>query len=220
MRVSAVVTCYNSARFIAQALESIRSQTSPADEILVIDDGSTDATGEIVRTLGDDIRYIRQENQGSSVARNAGVAAARHEWIAFLDADDLWHPRKLEWQRAMAAAAPELHAVFGKAVNFSGDTPPSETEGALDAFLPSAGMLRRDWMLGAGAFVPGFRNAEVIEWFSRMKREGIPHGVVPEIVFHRRLHEANKGREKGKAAADNLRALRAHLRQQRSKPDG
>jgi glycosyltransferase involved in cell wall biosynthesis len=89
-RVSVIVPTYNSAAYIGRALESVLKQNRSADEIIVVDDGSTDQTGEIVRRYGDSVRYIRQENAGVSAARNTGIQAAQHDWIAFLDADDEW----------------------------------------------------------------------------------------------------------------------------------
>lgn len=220
MRISAIITCFNSARFIAQAVESIRLQSVPPDEIVVIDDGSTDRTGEIVRSLGG-IHYFHQQNQGSSAARNAGVAAARNDWVAFLDADDLWHPQKLEKQQALAAASHGAHALFGHAVNFHDGTPPESIpeNQSIPAFVPGAGLFRREWLLGPGVFQNEFRAGEVVEWFSRMQRSGLNHAIIPEIVLYRRLHDSNKGRtERSQEKADYLHALRTHVREKRENP--
>jgi glycosyltransferase involved in cell wall biosynthesis len=98
-KISVVIPCYNGADFLAQTLESVMRQTWPPAEIIVIDDGSTDNSEAIAASLGAPIRVIRQTNQGESVARNRGINEAKGSWIAFLDADDLWHPTKLEKQR-------------------------------------------------------------------------------------------------------------------------
>ena len=96
--VSVVIPCYNGAQFLRETLESALAQTHPPLEVIVIDDGSTDDSAVIAESFGEPIRVIRQENQGESVARNRGIDEAKGEWIAFLDADDLWDKRKLELQ--------------------------------------------------------------------------------------------------------------------------
>ena len=94
--VSVVMPAYNSADFIAQSLTCALSQSYCNVEIIVVDDGSTDNTVEIVSSYGDNITLIQQQNAGSASARNRGAAAASGEWLAFLDSDDLWTDDKIE----------------------------------------------------------------------------------------------------------------------------
>lgn len=96
--VSVVVPCYNGEEYLRETLESALDQTVPPLEILVVDDGSTDASASIAEAFGDPVRVIRQPNQGESVARNRGIDEARGDWVAFLDADDQWLATKLERQ--------------------------------------------------------------------------------------------------------------------------
>lgn len=96
--VSVVIAAYNAEATIERAIESVLHQTLPADEILVVDDGSTDRTAEKVQRYGPPVRYLREENAGPATARNRGIQAARGHWIAFLDADDEWLPMKLQKQ--------------------------------------------------------------------------------------------------------------------------
>lgn len=101
--VSVVIPTYNRASRVTHALHSVLSQTRPPDEVIVVDDGSTDDTAERIRTRFPGVRLLTQENRGVSAARNAGIRAASGEWIALLDSDDEWLPRKLELQlRAVA----------------------------------------------------------------------------------------------------------------------
>ncbi|HVG00385.1 MAG TPA: glycosyltransferase family 2 protein [Chloroflexia bacterium] len=112
--VSAVITTFNYARFIPAAIESVMSQTLPPDEIIVVDDGSTDDTAEVVaRYAGRGVRYVYKENGGGSSARNAGIAAGKCELVAFLDADDRWLPHKLERQVAQMVKYPQVGLVSG-----------------------------------------------------------------------------------------------------------
>jgi glycosyltransferase involved in cell wall biosynthesis len=96
--VAAVIPAYNVQEYVGRAIESVLGQSRAADEIIVVDDGSTDGTAEVVRAFGDKVTFIQQENAGASVARNAGIKAAESEWIAFLDADDEWLSDKLLMQ--------------------------------------------------------------------------------------------------------------------------
>jgi len=98
--VSVVIPAYNRAHCVAAAVDSAFAQTFKDFEIIVVDDGSSDGTGDVLETFGERIRLIRQDNHGVSSARNAGVRAARGKWIAFLDSDDRWYPDKLERQIA------------------------------------------------------------------------------------------------------------------------
>ncbi|HEX3110532.1 MAG TPA: glycosyltransferase family A protein, partial [Thermoanaerobaculia bacterium] len=96
--VSVVIPSYNYARYLGEAIDSALGQTLPPLEVIVVDDGSTDDTPAVLAAYGDRIRVLRQKNAGVAVARNSGIAAARGECVAFLDADDVWLPRKLELQ--------------------------------------------------------------------------------------------------------------------------
>jgi glycosyltransferase involved in cell wall biosynthesis len=105
--VSVIVAAYNAEATLAETLRSALAQSYRPVEIILVDDGSTDRTAEIASSFAEVI-LIRQANAGVAAARNAGIRASRGEWLAPLDADDLWHPAKLERQVAAALAAPEL----------------------------------------------------------------------------------------------------------------
>ena len=104
--ISAVIPTYQRAALLPRALESVRRQTRPADEVIVVDDGSTDHTAELVRRRFPEARCLCQPNRGVSAARNLGIEEAAGRWIALLDSDDAWRPEKLERQLAAIAAAP------------------------------------------------------------------------------------------------------------------
>ena len=110
--VSVVIPAFNGERLIGRTIESALAQTYSNVEIIVVDDGSTDATQEVVRRFGDRVRYLRQPNQGGAAARNQGISAARGDWVAFLDQDDLWLPEKLERQAAVFLEEPSTVVCF------------------------------------------------------------------------------------------------------------
>src|SRR6201994_3251093 len=106
-RLSVVIPAFNAATTIRAAVRSTLSQTMPVLEVIVVDDGSTDATAEVVAAMEDPrVRLVSRANGGPSAARNAGIAAARGEWVAFLDSDDLWLPRYVETATAALSGAP------------------------------------------------------------------------------------------------------------------
>ena len=96
--VSVVIPVFNVAKWLKQTIDSILAQTFPVLEILIVDDGSTDDTAEIARSYGGLVIYMRQDHRGVSAARNLGIAAAKGNFIAFIDGDDYWHPHKIEAQ--------------------------------------------------------------------------------------------------------------------------
>ncbi|WP_372716856.1 glycosyltransferase family 2 protein [Novipirellula sp.] len=98
--ISVVIPCYNASVFIRETLDSVRSQTYKPLEVIIVDDGSTDDSVAIAESYGSFVSVIQQENQGESVARNRGIEEAKGDWIAFLDADDVWAPKKLQRQVA------------------------------------------------------------------------------------------------------------------------
>jgi GT2 family glycosyltransferase len=118
--ISAVIPCYNHARYIERAIRSAMTQTRPVDEVIVVDDGSTDQSSVIIRRLG--VRCIRSERRsGPSAARNLGVAAARGDLIAFLDADDYWEPTHCEHVAALLERHAECAVAFSRARLFTHD---------------------------------------------------------------------------------------------------
>ena len=127
--ISVVIPTFNRALLLERALESVLGQTHACGEVIVVDDGSTDATGEVVQRAADQgrvpVSYIYQENQGASAARNTGIRAARYDLLCFLDSDDQWDKRKLQLQHEAMAQQPrylishtrEIWYRYGKRVN-------------------------------------------------------------------------------------------------------
>lgn len=112
-RFSVIIPVYNAAATLARALDSVLAQTYAAHEIIVVDDGSTDASAAVVAGYGDKIRYLRQHNAGVSAARNRGAQVASGDWLAFLDADDWYYPDRLKWHAEWIARDPALDFLSG-----------------------------------------------------------------------------------------------------------
>jgi hypothetical protein len=193
--VSVVMPAYNAARTIRESLESIRSQTLSELEVIVVDDGSTDATISIVEEFRGplDITVLRQQNKGPSAARNAGIRTARGRYCSFLDADDLMLPQLLAKQCAVLDADPGIGIVITNISTFSEQKKDTGTrhwkfpapEAALDRLLEenfvttSAVMARTDRLLEAGLFPEDRRVAEDYElWMQLVSRSRM--GIIDE----------------------------------------
>ena len=138
-RVSVIIPTYNRAHFIVDAIESVLAQTFKNKEIVIVDDGSTDNTKEILSGLQDRVRYIYQENSGPTCARNRGILASNAEYIAFLDSDDIWLPEKLEVQIARFKLKRELGLVYSDAYRFFSDKTTMEPETEFSRLKPHSG---------------------------------------------------------------------------------
>jgi glycosyltransferase involved in cell wall biosynthesis len=134
--VTVIVPTYNSGSLVCQAVESAMAQTVSPEAVIVIDDGSTDDTAERLARFGSRVRCIRQPNRGVSAARNRGLRETRSEFVAFLDADDVWHPRKLELQLEALHARPEFGLVGTRTYSWPGRTSEVPRQPILDRLVP------------------------------------------------------------------------------------
>ena len=111
-RVSIIMAAFNHAQYIDKAIASALAQTWQDFELIVVDDGSTDATGQVVSQFGSPVRYIYQQNRGQGGARNRGIASARGEFVCFLDDDDLWEPEYLATVISVFQRQPDTDALY------------------------------------------------------------------------------------------------------------
>ncbi len=220
--VSVVIPVYNGQRFLRQALKSVFDQTCRPLEVLVIDDGSTDASAEIVRGF-DGVRYIQQGNAGAAAARNAGIAASRGELIGLLDQDDEWLPDKLARQTTVLAANPEVGLVLGHSRQFlePGEPMPAwilKAElGDQPGYISSVWLMRRTAWDAVGPFDARYRIAQDVDWLARAKDVGVGIHMLPEVVIRRRIHGGNLSAEAATARQDLVTLLRHSVhRQERS----
>ncbi len=219
--ISVVIPAYNRELYLAEAVQSALDQTLAPGEIVIVDDGSTDRTGEIARSFGGIVRYIRQDNQGVAYARNTGVEASRGEWITFLDSDDLWVSEKLEWQMAYLDEHRETDLLFGQMKPFlSPELAPSMTskfdERVLDACNVTALLTKKSTFKKVGPFVWEPKNVEFIEWFSRAQDLGLKYAYLPKVVFYRRVHLSNTVNDRAHMNSVYVQALKQILDRRRS----
>lgn len=217
MLVSVVIPAYNCAEYIGDALESVLAQSYQTIEVIVVDDGSTDATSAIVRTFPR-VVCIQQANGGPAKARNVGVRRASGAYIAFQDADDLWLPEKLAWQMAILESDPEIGLVFGDMRNFDdvrhdeptmfekyrlGESYFGDPRLVVEAvekllqmnFIPTGTVLaRKEALISVGLFDETFRCAEDWDLWLRVALN-YRIGYTRNLVMKRRLHPDNTSRE-------------------------
>jgi glycosyltransferase involved in cell wall biosynthesis len=216
--ISVIVTTFNCAAYLGAAIESVISQTLAADEIIVVDDGSSDGSAELVRQYGSRVLYLWQSNQGPGAARSLGIRVARGELLGFLDSDDLWLPCKLELQKAALDEDPALDLVFGKTVQFRDsdpDTTGSVDERAQPSPLISCLLARRTAFDRVGLLRTDLR-AEFVEWYLRAQEAGLRMRTLDELIVKRRVHEGNFTKRHD-LRRDYLLSLKASLDRRRGK---
>jgi len=223
--VSVVIPVYNGVRHLGDALASVLAQTRPAQEVIVVDDGSTDGSAVLLRDRFPTVRCLRQDNAGAGAARNRGVAAATGDFLAFLDADDLWEPDKLQRQLAAFAADPGLEMVLCRVRQFHCPELTGEERRrraipreVMPGYLPGAMLVRRPAFLRVGPFNPELRIGEFVDWHARAVELGLNRRQLPEVLLLRRLHRSNLGLVARDQRRGYLHALKASLDRRRSKP--
>ena len=206
-RIAVVIPTYNGGRHIAEALGSVLNQTLPADEIVVIDDGSTDNTAILARSFPG-VRVIVQSNSGVSASRNCGVRETTAGWIAFLDHDDVWEPTKLERQMATLRANPQADLclcgqrtwfqIGDPSTHFLGDPKPRPVSAAVGRrlywsfrFPPSCVLMSRESFVAVGGFDSSSQPCEDWDLWLRLEQHGIQFVCSPEVGLHYRAHNAN-----------------------------
>ena len=198
--VSVVIPAYNCDRYIADAIESVLRQTRRADQIIVIDDGSTDGTDVVIRQYEDRVSYVRQQTgpSGAAAARNRGVALARGDFIAFIDADDIWLADKLRQQLDLLLTNPALDAVFCHIEIFhergadEGQSADNNRK-SLPGYLPSSILIRKEALHRTGLFDESYQAGEFIDWYARATERGLRFGLTSAVLVRRRIHGFNLG---------------------------
>jgi glycosyltransferase involved in cell wall biosynthesis len=219
--VAVAIPAFNAERFIGQALASVFTQSYPVDDVVVIDDGSDDATADAARAAGPRVRVLRQPNAGIGVARSRAVAATHGEILVLLDADDLLTPDGIACRVQALQDDPRLDVAFGQVRHFAehaGDAPI-----ALDppqpAHVVSGVLLRRAAYERVGPFASGLHVAEALDWMLRARELGLREVTLPDQVLWRRVHGANNSITNRASLSEFPRALKASLDRRRAHAD-
>lgn len=194
--ISVIIPAFNSAALVTQAVDSALAQTLPPNQIIVVDDGSTDDTRARLASYSDRIQYFHQPNRGVASARNTGLAHASGDLIAFLDADDVWHPRKLELQQAALSASPEIILLGSQTFAWPGMPLPVGGENKLsrikwhdlavkNRFVTSSIVAFRATIERAGGFDSALQGPEDHDLWLRIAEEGAVANLEQPLTGYR-----------------------------------
>jgi glycosyltransferase involved in cell wall biosynthesis len=184
-----IVPAYEAGRTIADALASLLAQDPPPAEIVVVDDGSQDATAALAAATGPPVRVVRQANAGPAAATDRALTELSTPLVAGLDADDLWLPGKAARQLAALAADPSLDMVFCRARVFDHGTDPLASADVQDGWSRSTMLARRSAVdaIGAVAQHAGDRTVgDMVDWLDRGRLLGLRYAMLPDVLAGRR----------------------------------
>lgn len=214
----------NGETYLAEAIDSMLSEQGPDDEIIVVDDGSTDGTPAILEGYAGRIRILTQTNAGMATAYNRALAGATGRYIAFNDADDLWEPGRIARQVATLDAAPEVSLVFGMSLQF---VSPELSDDDKRRFAPPQSILRGEGIPCAlmrraaydtvGPFDEAAKVTFGYAWLAKAKALGLQRVMLDEVVSRRRLHHTNWSRlNRDQLNAESLKAMREQILRRRA----
>jgi glycosyltransferase involved in cell wall biosynthesis len=221
--ISVMIGVFNAAPYLGEAIDSVFAQTYRPLELIVVDDGSDDGSGDVARSYGDSVVYAYQENAGNGAARNHAVRLASGELFAFLDADDRFVPDKLERQWTALLDDPDLDMVFGQVREFVSpelteeqrSTIRSPAPGPAPWTAPNLMLIKRESFLRVGPFSESVRVGVTVDWYARATEVSLRGLMLPEVVLERRLHLANNGLRERESRAQYLHVLKAALDRRR-----
>ena len=208
--ISVIIPVHNGADLIARALGSIANQTHPITEVIVVDDGSTDHLTELLASIHFEGRLISRSHNGQGAAINAGIRAARGEFLTFLDHDDEWTPDKTAWQ-VDALDNSGSHVVVGSVVNRFTSPDGATTDKPMGpARVLGAALIRREAFERVGYFPEDSRTHEIFDWWSRSEGK-IDTLIDSQLALIRHVHGGNQTlRLEHRDRRDLIARIRAH----------
>ena len=197
--ISVLIPVHNGERYLAASIQSVLDQGHAGLELLVIDNGSTDATADVARSFSS-VRYFHLVDKGLSKALNHGLEQCRGAFLAFLDADDLWSPNRLAIQLEAFAGNPAVEMVFGHVEQFISPELDESAKANLsirNRHLPGryrgSMLIRKKSFWRVGPFEPSVDYGEFLDWYMRAVEHKIREVMLPDVVTLRRIHGANLG---------------------------
>lgn len=219
--ISVIVPVCNGAGFLAEAIASVRAQDPPVAEIIVVDDGLTDGSGDLAETLGSDIRVIRQDrNVGPAAARNCGITAAIGAIIGFLDVDDLWTSDATSLLLSGMRRVSQPAIAAGRIKVISGPFPfgAAAASPIMEGYAMHFGscLIRRHVFDEIGLLDPALRYGEDTDWFMRARERGVPIAVIDAVTMIHRRHEGNMTRHADHTVESSLEVIKRSLDRRRA----
>lgn len=219
MKASVIIPVYNGSQYLAATLDSVLAQTYPLHEIIVIDDGSTDSSPDILRSFGDRLRVTRQDNQGVAAARNAALRQVTGDVINFIDQDDLWPAGRTEaLVNALQSDPDALLAVGRVEVLYERSRPPSPLDNlgiAVREFYVGSLCIRKQVFDLLGPLHTGLGYADDVDFFMRRREADIKTVYVDDVTLQYRLHESNTSGNRSVTNIHLMGALRESLQRRR-----
>jgi len=218
MTICCVIPVYNAEKYLEETLTSIFLQTRLPDEIIAVNDGSTDSSVSILSKYKDKITIINRPHEGVTATLNAGIKVSKADIITFLDSDDLWRFDKTEIQFNFLEQTPEAAAVFGTVKQFVSEECDENEFKYIEfakGFSRISLMIRREAFIKVGFFDESLKKGEFIEWFSRFKFLNIKHHITDDIIAYRRLRKGSLSSNK-ENDTDFSRIMKKHLDNKRN----
>lgn len=219
-----MIGAYNAEQYLGEAIDSVLAQAYRPLEVIVVDDGSEDKSGDVARAYGGQVMVARQDNAGNGSARNHAVRLANGELFAFLDADDRFVPEKLEWQWSELERDPSVDIVFGYVQEFVSPELTEEQRASVRAPQPAPSpwtapnlmLIRREAFERVGPFSELLRVGVTVDWYARSVEAGLRSLMLPHVVLERRLHLTNNGLREAASRTQYAHVLKAALDRRRA----
>ncbi len=189
--VTCIIPVFNCEKYIESAIESVLNQTYKNIEIIVVDDGSTDRTPELIKKFNGKIKYIRHPNSGSAAARNLGISKASGDFIGFLDSDDMWDKNKIFLQLKCFENNPEIDVCLCNIKIINEKEVLKDQYVLVTPYTVCSILIKIDALKKVGHFNVNLKFGEDTDWFMRIRELNIPVKILKDILVYARLHKNN-----------------------------